>query len=88
MNTISSRLTPTALWLIKRIAWKLQANAEGDISERALRLAHQIAMATDIRTSLPRVTRRETVDRRREGRMILSVLKNSPASGLKPPACF
>jgi hypothetical protein len=22
-------------WLIKRIAWKLQANAEGDISERS-----------------------------------------------------
>ena len=31
-------------WLIKRIAWKLQANAEGDISERARRLAHEIAM--------------------------------------------
>ena len=44
-------------WLIKRIAWKLQANAEGDISERARRLAHQIAMETDIRTSLPRVNR-------------------------------
>jgi len=44
-------------WLIKRIAWKLQANAEGDISERARRLAHQIAMETDIRISLPRVRR-------------------------------
>jgi hypothetical protein len=44
-------------WLIKRIAWKVQANAEGDISERARRLAHQIAMETDIRTSLPRVKR-------------------------------
>ena len=44
-------------WLIKRIAWKVQANAEGDISERARRLAHQIAMETDIRTSLPRVRR-------------------------------
>jgi hypothetical protein len=40
-------------WLIKSIAWKVQANAEGDISERARRLAHQIAMETDIRTSLP-----------------------------------
>ncbi len=44
-------------WLIKRIAWKLQANAEGDISERPRRLAHKIAMETDIRTSLPRVNR-------------------------------
>ncbi len=49
-------------WLIKRIAWKLQANAEGDISERARRLAHQIAMETDIRTSLPRVSRPATTE--------------------------
>ncbi len=49
-------------WLIKRIAWKLQANAEGDISERARRLAHQIALETDIRTSLPRVTRPATTE--------------------------
>ena len=49
-------------WLIKRIAWKLQANAEGDISERARKLAHQIAMQTDIRTSLPRVNRPATTE--------------------------
>ena len=49
-------------WLIKRIAWKLQANTEGDISERARRLAHQIAMETDIRTSLPRVNRPATTE--------------------------
>ena len=49
-------------WLIKRIAWKLQANAEEDISERARRLAHQIAMETDIRTSLPRVNRPATTE--------------------------
>ena len=49
-------------WLIKRIAWKLQANAEEDISERARRLAHQIAMETDIRASLPRVTRPATTE--------------------------
>ncbi|HBJ38218.1 MAG TPA: DUF2924 domain-containing protein [Planctomycetaceae bacterium] len=49
-------------WLIKRIAWKVQANAEGDISERARRLAHQIAIETDIRTSLPRVNRPATTE--------------------------
>ena len=42
-------------WLINRIAWKLQANAEADISERARRLAHKIAMETDTKTGLPRV---------------------------------
>lgn len=40
-------------WLIKRIAWKLQANAEGDISERARRLAAELAQQVDIRTSAP-----------------------------------
>ncbi len=55
-------------WLIKRIAWKLQANAEGYISERARRLAHQIAMETDIRTSLSRVTRRRPQKRWRRQR--------------------
>ncbi len=52
-------------WLIKRIAWKLQANVEGDISQRARRLAHQIAMETDIRTTLPRV---RTTTRHRNAR--------------------
>jgi hypothetical protein len=44
-------------WLIKRIAWKLQANEEGDISERARRLAMEIAQSTDIRTSAPKLRR-------------------------------
>jgi hypothetical protein len=29
-------------WLVKRIAWKLQANIEGDISERARRRAAEL----------------------------------------------
>lgn len=47
-------------WLIKRIAWKLQANEEGDISERARRLAMEIAQSTDIRTSAPKIRSRPT----------------------------
>lgn len=45
-------------WLIKRIAWKLQANKEGDISERARRLAMEIAQSSDIRTSAPKIRTR------------------------------
>ncbi|MCE3017145.1 MAG: DUF2924 domain-containing protein [Pirellula sp.] len=37
-------------WLIKRIAWKLQANIEGDISERARRRAAELARGTDNRS--------------------------------------
>jgi len=45
-------------WLIKRIAWKLQANEEGDISERARKLAMEIAQSSDIRTSVPKIRTR------------------------------
>jgi hypothetical protein len=34
-------------WLLKRIAWKMQANIEGDISERARRRAAELARGND-----------------------------------------
>jgi hypothetical protein len=42
-------------WLIKRIAWRLQAQAEGDLSERARRRAAELANDADLRLSPPRV---------------------------------
>lgn len=44
-------------WLLKRIAWKMQANIEGDISERARRRAAELARGTDIRTTAPKATK-------------------------------
>jgi hypothetical protein len=41
-------------WLIKRIAWRLQALAEGDLSERARRRAAEIANDADLRLSPPK----------------------------------
>jgi hypothetical protein len=43
-------------WLLKRIAWKMQANIEGDISERAKRRAAELARVNDIRTTAPKAT--------------------------------
>jgi hypothetical protein len=40
-------------WLIKRIAWRLQALAEGDLSERARRRATELANDADLRLSPP-----------------------------------
>ena len=40
-------------WLIKRIAWRLQANAEGDLSERARQRAFEIANDADLRMKAP-----------------------------------
>ena len=40
--------------LFRRIAWRLQALAEGDLSERARSRAQQIARDADLRTVAPR----------------------------------
>jgi hypothetical protein len=36
-------------WLVKRIAWRLQALAEGDLSERARQRAQELARDADLR---------------------------------------
>jgi hypothetical protein len=41
-------------FLFRRIAWRLQANVEGDISERARRRALEIADDADLRIRAPR----------------------------------
>lgn len=41
-------------YLIRRIAWRLQANAEGGLSERALRRAEELANIADVRLTPPR----------------------------------
>jgi hypothetical protein len=42
-------------WLVKRIAWRLQVQAEGDLSERARRRAAELANEADLRLSPPKV---------------------------------
>ncbi len=41
-------------WLFKRIAWRIQALAEGDLSERARQRADFLARDADLRTTAPR----------------------------------
>jgi hypothetical protein len=41
-------------WLVKRIAWRLQALAEGDLSERARRRAAELARDADLCLNPPR----------------------------------
>jgi hypothetical protein len=41
-------------WLIKRIAWRLQALAEGDLSQRARQRALELARDADLRLCAPR----------------------------------
>jgi Protein of unknown function (DUF2924) len=46
-------------WLVKRLAWRIQALAEGDLSERARQRANEIANDADLRLAPPR-TRKAT----------------------------
>jgi hypothetical protein len=41
-------------YLVRRIAWRLQANAEGGVSERAVRRAEELADDADVRLTPPR----------------------------------
>jgi hypothetical protein len=41
-------------YLIRRIAWRLQANAEGDLSERAKARAAELALDSEVRVSVPK----------------------------------
>jgi Protein of unknown function (DUF2924) len=43
-------------WLTKRIAWRLQALAEGDLSERARRRAAELANDADVRMTPPKTS--------------------------------
>ena len=41
-------------FLIRRIIWRLQANQEGGLSDRARRRARELAAASDVRLTAPR----------------------------------
>ena len=41
-------------YLIRKIAWRIQANAEGDLSERAKKRAAELADDADVRVMAPR----------------------------------
>jgi hypothetical protein len=47
-------------FLYKRVAWRIQANAEGGLSERAKRRAEELARDADIRTTMPRPPKGES----------------------------
>src|SRR5262245_7770006 len=65
------RSSPKA-WLIKRIAWRLQAQAEGDLPERARKRANELANDADLRLFPPRsigLTRPDARDLRSDQRL-------------------
>ena len=53
--TIFGEPTPShnKVWLVRRIAWRLQARAEGDLSQRARQRAVELTHDADLRLSAP-----------------------------------
>ena len=49
--------TGNRIWLIKRLAWRLQALHEGDLSERARQRIAELANDADLRLTPPRPPR-------------------------------
>jgi hypothetical protein len=50
------------VWLQKKIAWRIQAVAEGDLSQRARERAAELANDADVRVSAPRLRIAATTD--------------------------
>jgi hypothetical protein len=46
--------TRNRIWLVKRLAWRIQALAEGGLSERALQRAAELANEASLRLNAPR----------------------------------
>ena len=59
------------VWLVKRVAWRLQALAEGDLSERARRRAAELANEADVRLNPPTARTEPTVAGRTVGALSL-----------------
>ena len=51
-------------WLLKRLAWRLQSLAEGDLSQRARQRAAELANDADLRTTPPRPPRADAAPAR------------------------
>jgi hypothetical protein len=68
-------------WLVKRIAWRLQALAEGDLTERARRKAAELAQDAGLRLNPPQV-KNQSVD---ETRTMTQVVSRQPDTRLPPP---
>ena len=68
-------------WLVKRIIWRLQALAEGDLSERARRRAAELAQDADLRLSPPRQKQTTPASVQKNGRARARINGHLPLPG-------
>ena len=63
-------------YLVRKIAWRLQALAEGDLSERARKRAAELANDADVRLMPPRTP--AVSDDASDGRRVVKISANAP----------
>jgi len=68
-------------YLIRRIAWRLQANEEGGLSERARKRAAELAAHADVRLTAPKVEAVDAPDRTTVRRITISHDNRLPMPG-------
>ena len=69
-------------WIVKRIAWRLQANEEGDLSERARKRAAKLANDADLRMKAPAPKKQAPAPR---GRKVQATIARSHDSRIPMP---
>ncbi|MGF1580271.1 MAG: DUF2924 domain-containing protein [Gemmataceae bacterium] len=74
--------TGNKAWLVKRIAWRLQALEEGDLSERARQRAAELANDADLRLTPPNTqTHEEPSQATKTGTLLVSNDDRLPPPG-------
>jgi hypothetical protein len=73
--------TRNRIWLLRRLAWRIQALAEGDLSERARRRAAELANDADLRLNPPRLAPAAAPPERTH----TAALESRPDGRLPPP---
>jgi hypothetical protein len=68
-------------WLVKRLIWRLQALAEGDLSERAKRRAAELANDADLRLSPPKPKEASTQESIRIAMVLVPAGERLPPPG-------
>jgi hypothetical protein len=77
--------TGNRTWLVRRIAWRLQANTEGDLSERARARAAELARDADLQVTAPKERPAMVLPMTRGGTRTGSLPREKADERLPPP---